>query len=332
MDGRLSRAALPLWSALARLKDWAATPAGGRVQNGISLVLSLFMVVLLVRAVQKIGWSNLVAVVPASPAFWLFFVGQYLAQPVADWLIYRRWWHLGVGDLGIFLKKHVLNEALFAYAGDGWMMGWAARRLNLPFDPAHPPKISGRGDGPGVDPAVNPFAAIKDVALTSGLAGNLFTLVMLVLALALGAASALEAVVDPALIRRGAIGFSMLIGLNIAILFNRNRLFSLTVRANIRSFLLHLGRVSIGHGLIVGTWLVALPMVGQSAWLLLGAFRLVISRLPLPNKQLLFAALAAAIAGDTAPAVAALMAAQGVLTLAGHVLSWFLAMVTARRA
>jgi hypothetical protein len=84
--------------------------------------------------------------------------------------------------------------------------------------------------------------------------------------------------------------------------------------------------------LLVLSWLVALPLVGLSAWLLLGALRLVISRLPLPNKQLLFAAVAVSLANESAPAVAALMAAQGVITLALHSLSWVAAEMLDRSA
>jgi hypothetical protein len=148
---------------------------------------------------------------------------------------------------------------------------------------------------------------------------------MLILAVAMGAADALGTSLDPKLLRQGGLGFSALVALNILILFNRGRLFSLHAAANIRSFGLHFARVSTAHALLVASWIVALPMVGLSAWLLLGALRLVISRLPLPNKQLLFAAAAVSLANEAAPAVAALMAAQGVLTLAAHTLSWLAA-------
>lgn len=314
------------------MRGWASTPAGQNVQRGVSLLLSVLVVGLLAREIARIGWPELVAVLPGAPLFWLLFAAQYLAQPVADWLIYRRWWSLRGRDIGVFLKKHVLNEALFAYAGDGWLLTWAARRLNIAFDPKNPPRIDGRGDGLGLDPAANPFAAVKDVAIMSGLAGNLFTLVMLLVALGLGAMTALEMAISPGLLKQGAFGFAMLAALNVLILLNRGRLFSLTVRANVRSFLLHFSRVSIGHGLVVASWVVALPMVGMEAWLLLGAMRLVISRLPVPNKQLLFGAVAVAVAGEAAPAVAALMALQGVLTLAGHVGTWFIGQAMARQA
>ncbi len=323
------------WHRIEATKGWARTPAGRRTGQVISVVLSLFIFALLIRAINAIGWFNLIEVLPKSPlaafAFWLFFIGQYLTQPIIDWLIYRPWWTLRPSDIAIFLRKHALNETLFAYAGEGWLLAWAARRSGAAFDPANPPSIAGRGTSKGLEPGQNPFADVKDAAITSGLAGNLFTLIMLLLAIAMGAGDALGSALDPKLLRQGGLGFAALIAINILILFNRNRLFSLTVRANLRSFVLHFARVSLAHALLVGTWLVALPLVGFSAWLLLGALRLVIARLPLPNKQLLFAAAAVSLANDEAPAVAALMAAQGVMTLAVHAISWLATEALERR-
>lgn len=327
--------AAALWNRIEALRRWAGSPAGRRAGQAVSVILSLFILALLVRAIGRTGWSSLIAVLPGGPlaaiAFWLFFIGQYLTQPVVDWMIYRPWWHLRLADISIFLRKHALNETLFAYAGEGWLLAWAARRSGAAFDPANPPSIAGRGAGKGIAPGTNPFADVKDAAITSGLAGNLFTLIMLVFAIALGAGDALGSAIDPSLLRQGGIGFAALIALNILILFNRGRLFSLHAGANVRSFGLHILRVGTAHALLVATWLVALPLVGISAWLLLGALRLVISRLPLPNKQLLFAAAAVSLANEEAPAVAALMAAQGILTLAAHALSWVAAEILDRR-
>ena len=49
------------------------------------------------------------------------------------------------------------------------------------------------------------------------------------------------------------------------------------------------------HFLLVATWFVALPLIGVGTWLVLGALRLVIGRMPVPNKELLFAALAVSL-------------------------------------
>ncbi len=317
-----------VWHRVTTLRAWFDTPTGRRISSAISFGLSVLILLLLARAVALLGWPALIAVLPATPLaatlFWLCFAGQYLAQPIADWLLYRPWWRLAPADMPIFLKKYALNESLFAYAGEAALIAWIARRHMIASTDA-PPSIAGRGSGPGTPPGQNPFADIKDAAITSGLAGNLFTLLMLLLAISMGAGAVLGDQLDADLLKQGGIGFGLLVGLNIVILFNRDRLFTLPVRANLRSFAIHMARVCTSHALLVASWAVALPLIGFRAWLLLGALRLVIARLPLPNKQLLFAAAAVSFAGSSAPAVAALMAAQGVLTLAAHALSWLAA-------
>ena len=159
----------------------------------------------------------------------------------------------------------------------------------------------------------------------SGLAGNLFTLLMLIFAAVLGGQTIIDSEVDPTTIHRIIIGFTVLIGLSLAIVFNRDKLLTLTVVANMRTFWLHLTRVSAMHFLLVATWVSALPAIGVGTWLVLGALRLVIGRMPVPNKELLFAALAVSLTGEASVTVAALMASQGVAYLACHGLSWLLA-------
>ena len=128
----------------------------------------------------------------------------------------------------------------------------ARARARTASDAAAPPRL-GRGDGPGSHAADAPIAAIKDVAITSGLAGNLFTLLMLLLAVALAGQTILDSEVDPTTVRRMIFGFALLIVLSLTIVFNRNKVLTLTVAANMRTFWLHLIRVSAMHFLLVAT-------------------------------------------------------------------------------
>ncbi len=308
---------------LGRLGDWFRSPTGRTVQKWLSIAASTIILIVVVQAFARIGWHAMVAALPIRPAFWVLFIASYLLQPLIDWQIFRRWWHLGWRSLSVFLKRRVMNEALFSYAGDAWLLVWAADRVGFEFDPRNPPQfVLGRGDGPGLDPATSPFAAVKDVAITSGLAGNLVTLLMLVLALGLGADALLDSQIDPMLIRRIALGFALLIGLSLLVLLNRGRVLSLSTPENLRVFWLHLVRVLGAHALLVGSWIIALPEIPIETWVQLGALRMVITRLPLPNKELLFAAIAVDLAGEASIGIAALMAAQGVLYLAYHGLAW----------
>lgn len=315
----------PLLARLNAMRDWFGSPVGKRFQMFASFAMSAVILGLLFRAIVDVGWQELVAVTPRTAAYWLLFGAFYFFHPLMDWQIYRKWWGLGWRTLSMFFKRRVMNEALFSYAGDAFMMAWAATRFNVEFDPDDTTPKLGRGDGPGTPAREAPIAAIKDVAITSGLAGNLFTLLMLILAVMLGGKTIMDSDIDPTTIRRLIIGFALLIGLSLTILFNRNKLLTLSVADNVRTFWLHLIRVSAMHFLLVATWFVALPLIGVGTWLVLGALRLVIGRMPVPNKELLFAALAVSLTGDASVQVAALMAAQGVLYLAAHGLAWVMA-------
>ena len=325
-SGPLSNLVASLFGRLDAIRTWFDSPTGKRVKIIGSLVMSVAIVGLLVQAIVDVGWAELVAVTPTSPLYWLLFLAFYFFHPLMDFQIFRGWWSLGWRTQSMFFKRRVMNEALFSYAGDAFMMAWAAARFNVAFDPdsANAPKL-GRGDGPGAHARDVPIAAIKDVAITSGLAGNLFTLAMLILAIVLGGQTILDSEIDPTTVRRMIIGFALLLGLSLGIVFNRDKLLTLTVAANMRTFWFHLIRVSAMHFLLVATWFVALPGIGVGTWLVLGALRLVIGRMPVPNKELLFAALAVSLTGDASVKVAALMASQGVAYLAAHGLSWLLA-------
>lgn len=306
-----------------RAQAWTGSPMAARIRKGFNALLSILILLLLARAIAHVGWDQVIGVIPASFAFWLLFVGSYFLHPFMEWFIYRRWWKFDWRAMGIFLRMRVMNDALFSYSGHTYLLVWAARRLGIQFDPKAPPKrILGRGDGPGLDPAVSPFAAVKDMAITSGLAGNFATLILLLLTLSMDGAAVLSAALDPRTLRILLWSFVGLIILNIGILVFRSRIMSLPVKENLFSFRWHLFRVLAVQALLVGSWAVALPGITFETWFLLGALRMVIMRLPVPNKEILFAAIAVSLTEDASVEIAALMAAQGALQLVLHVVSW----------
>ena len=315
------------------VRDWGNSPAGIRAKKAFNILLSALILALLVRAIAQVGWEQVIDAVPVNPWFWLLFVGSYLLQPLVEWLIYRRWWHFGWESLGVFLKMRVMNDALFSYSGHTYLLVWAAKRLGIEFDPKAPaPRILGRGDGPGVDPATSPLAAVKDMAITSGLAGNLATLLILGLALTMDGATVLGAALDPRTLRILLWSFAAMVVLNVAIVLFRGRVMSLPPRENFFAFRWHLFRVVTIQALLVGSWAVALPGFTAETWFLLGALRMVIGRMPVPNKDILFAAMAVSLTGDSSVQVAALMAAQGALILLFHAAAWGVALIQERAA
>jgi len=322
-----------LASAGEVVKGWTGSPLGQRLGRWFNALLSILILLLLVRAIAQVGWQQVIDVVPASPLFWLLMVGGYLLPPLVEWLIYGRWWRLDAGAIGVFLKMRVMNDALFSYSGHTYLLVWASKHLGVAFDPANPPRVLGRGGGPGVDPAENPVAAVKDMAITSGIAGVLATLVLLVLALGLSGADTIRDTLDPRTLTILFWSFGAMILLNLGIILFRHDVMTLPVRENMIAFGWHLFRVLGVQALLVASWAVALPGTDAETWFVLGAFRMVVMRMPVPNKEVLFAAIAVVLAGDTAQDVAALMAAQGALHLIFHALAWGVsAGMEARRA
>lgn len=301
-----------------RLRVWLGGQTGMRVQKWLSIGISVILLLVLSHAMAEVGWRQIWDALPAAPLFYLLFAASYVCTPIFDWIIYRGWWRIGWRGIAVFVRKRVMNEALLSYSGETWLLIWAHRWLGLDFDP-HAPRqpLLGRNGG-AADPRQRPFAAIKDVAITSGLAGNLLTLLMLVLTLTMGSGMIIADALDQKTLNILASSFLLLILLNLGIVLLRGRVMSLSAQENLRLLRLHLARVSLTQGLLVLSWIVALPAIGMQTWVLLGAMRMIISRMPLPNKELLFAALAVQLTGDQSVAVAALMALQGAMHLFCH--------------
>lgn len=313
-----------LRARIDRLRRLAGTPAAGLLGRLGGIALSLLVLGLLLRAIQDVGWRSMLAVLPTSPAYWLFFAGAYFLQPLSEYRVFRRWWGLGWRDLSLFLRMRVLNEAVLSYSGHSYLVAWATLRFGIRLEEGAPLAL-GRGDGPGANPAEAPFAAIKDMVITSGLAGIAATMLALLLALALDGGTILVEAAEPAMLKALAIGFGGLLLLNAGLLLFRGRVLSLRVADNLFALRWHFLRAVGTQSLITASWIVALPAIPPEAWALLAALRMVIGRLPVPNKELLFAAIAIALTGAAAGEVSALMASQGVLHLMFHALSWALA-------
>lgn len=306
-----------------RAREWSSSPVATGVKKAFNALLSIIILLLLARAIARVGWEQVIDVVPISLLFWAFFLGSYFLPPLTEWHIYRRWWKFGWPAFAVFLRMRVMNDALFSYSGHSYLLLWATKHLGIEFDPkAPPPRILGRGDGPGVDPAKSPFAAVKDMAITSGIAGIFATLLLLLLALPMDAANIIGSALDPRTIRILIGSFAALLVLNIGILIFRGNVMSLPVKENLFAFRWHLFRVLMTQALLVASWAVALPGIAFETWFLLGALRMVIMRLPVPNKEILFAAIAVSLTGDASMEIAALMAAQGALQLILHLVSW----------
>ena len=259
----------------------------------LTMLISLAVLGASLHALGTIDLVHIRAMLPVSPGFWLLFAACYLAQPVSDWLIFRRLWRLPLRGIVALIRKTISNEVLLGYSGELYLYAWARR--NVPM----------KG---------TPFGAIKDVAFLSAAAGNIATLLLL-------------APVWPMLAHHAGLAPRIVILSIIAVtvapilaLTLGDRLF--TLRRDELAFVsvLHLLRIGVTMLLLAAVWHWLMPSASLRWWLLLAALRQFVSRLPfVPNKDIVFAGIAAAVFGSHAQFADVLALSAGLL-LATHLL------------
>ncbi len=255
---------------------------------------SVAILVAVLWQVRSVSITEMVALVPRTPGFWLAFLAAYFSAPLMDWLIFRRLWKIPADGFAALLRKLIGNELLLGYIGEVYFYTWARRRTGM---------------------TTAPFGAIKDVAILSALMGNVVTLVMLVLAAPL--LSTMRFGIDA---ETFIASIAVVLVTSSAMLLFRRKLFSLP--ANELRFVsgMHLVRIGLTTGFNALAWHLVLPEVGMQWWLLLSALRLLLSRLPLlPNKDIVFAGLAVFLIGHDVQ-IGALMTMMASLILGTHIL------------
>lgn len=277
---------------------------GGTATRWLAPVISLCIFAAVLFQLRHLEMRSVVAMVPRSPLFWLIFAGYYLATPAIDFLIFRRLWQLPAAGFGALTRKFVGNEILMGYIGELHFYSWARNRLRM---------------------VAAPFAAVKDVAILSAVAGNIVTLGVLVAAYPF--LGALHLGLAPHTVM---LAVATTLGTSLILLLLRGRLLSLAPRDLAFVGAAQFGRVILTTLLPALLWHLVLPQVAIGWWLLLAALRLLLSRLPLlPNKDLVFAGVAALLVGgdvaigDLVTMMASLILATHLLVGAGLVLSEF---------
>lgn len=261
-------------------------------------LISAAVLVAVLYQLSSLDLQRIIAMIPASPLFWLVFAVFYLAQPGSDWIIFRRLWKIPIAGVGALIRKTVSNELLVSYLGEVQFYSWARRNGRM---------------------SAAPFGAVKDVAILSALAGNAVTLAMLVLTYPL-----MNAINADLPVRMIALSLAALLVTSAIPMVWRRRVFSLPRRQLWFAFNVHVGRLIVTTVLSALLWVLILPSVPFAWVMFLATMRLLIARLPfMPNKDLVFAGLAALLVG-TSGDIAALMAMIAGLLLLTHMSFGFL--------
>jgi len=269
-------------------------------QKWLGVALSLLMIGFLVHQSVKIGWVQFAQVLPRDPRYYLLMAGMYLTLPLTETLIFRRLWALPWSSVWLFLRKRVLNEAVFGYSGEAYVYLWARRQTGL---------------------AARAMGAVKDVSITSALAANALTVAVVAVLVLFGDQLLAAGFFSPTELRSIIWGALLLTLPAFVILLFSKRIMSLSRGINARIFGAHMARLLISNVFLVGAWHYALPDVGWGVWLMLLSLRLVISRVPFaPNTDLLFSSIGMGLAGSANVEIAALLAFGAALVIVFHAL------------
>ena len=253
-----------------------------------STVAILVMVALQLR---QHSLATLFALVPVRPLFWLALIASYFAVPVSEWLIFRRLWAVGAGAVVPLLRKQIWNALIFSYAGDACFFAWARRALA---------------------PRFSAFHAVRDVAILSALVNNGATILLVAVAWPFAASLGIALPGTVALLPLVAI-----VLVPVVALASGGMVLRLSVGECRYVLVAHLARTIASILLVALAWHYALPSVALSAWLVLSGARMVLSRLPVPNRDIALVGCAAMLFGGDGQ-VTATVATVTTLTIALH--------------
>ncbi len=253
------------------------------------VVATAATIALIMRQLRGQDALSLVGAIPADPAFWLVCVAVVLTEPVCDWIALRRLERIGREAVVPLVRKQTLNDLFFGYVGDAYFLIWLRRRLGDPR---------------------RAFTIVCDLSVVSSLMNTIVTLALLVAMWA-----PLSAITSGYVGVRGGVGLLGIVLVPVAVLaWNRVRARSASGLVTIM-LLQSLRTVAVGAGIALA-WHLALPAVSLSAWMLLSAGRMIVSRIPvIPNKDLAFVACAGLFAGQR-PEVVPMIASVTFLLLA----------------
>ena len=264
--------------------------------RAIAWAIPLLLLGILAYSLTRIGWATVWRARPAGLAFYFVPPVVYFLQPLSDFLIYR---HLfkGAGKrlrFSILLRKQSLNTLVLDYSGDTYFFFWAERNLGLTRSQI--------------------LHTIKDTNIISASASLVIVAACAVVVATFG--DLRLPVLTSAGIVPLAIGVLLPVMLGLGLVAGGRRVTSLTRLQLAAMFAVFLARSLLFMLLGVLAWWLSGALPSLTVCFEFVTARLVFSRLPLPNKPLMFASIAIAAAGPlklSAPHIAAVLVITALL-------------------
>jgi hypothetical protein len=285
-------------SVFERVRAFVSRPGVKRARLVAQYALLAGIVLLLALRLSEVGWSAVVAALPATPLFYLIFTLRYFALPLAEIPAYELVWRRPLWRFfSAFIRKRVYNFAVMGYSGEAFFTLWARRNLD----------ISDRDIVVGV----------KDNNLVSALASNIATALLVVLLFWSGR---LQEELDalPGAATLFAFAFISASSLAAAVIIFRRKIIHLPRGMMRKLAAIAAARVAFILALQTLLYWSAAPETPLGAWFILIALQLVLTRIPfVPNPDIVFLAAAVHLAPavhDSEAQIAGMLVAEAALS------------------
>ena len=245
----------------------------------------------LFHQLSQIGWMNVLKALPINPLFYILLLVHYFVLPISEQFIYRMSLKFSFWEgVKVFVKKKILNTDVYVYSGEAYFYVWGKK--NLEEDHKHI------------------FNVIKDNNIISSIASTFMAIVLLVIFLYVAQDNLLEGI-DISFDTVKWVLITALFSLPIIVYLLRF-IISMSTAIASKVFGIHLFRFVVTYGLEVMQWMVVMPEIPLHIWFVYLGSKMIGSRLPIPNFDIVFISVSAYISsylGTDEASILALMAA-----------------------
>jgi len=259
----------------------------------------------LMYQLSLIGWSEIFSALPTSPLFYLLSLAFVLTPVIAELVSFQKLSGLKVVKQGkLFVRKHVINEAIMSYAGEAYLVQRLAKLGVLEFKQA--------------------AIIIKDMALIRTFVANFWLLIIVLATIFMGNSSVLKTLATASsalVITVGTLSISACLG--VVLLFSKLTRLDFSETSKIAA--IYLSRSIVVAVILITQWSIAIPGKAFTEWFVFLVVLSISKKSPIGG-DLLFASVVITLPslGGNSPEIAAMLIAIAAVTQLIYFLSFVL--------
>ena len=239
----------------------------------------------------QVGWQEVLQHLPVNPAFYMIYPLLYLSNPIVQITIYRCTWEFNVlKSVPAFLIKRIMNAEVLGYSGEVYFFAWLKNEISVKSR-----KI---------------VEVLRDYNIISAGSTNIMSILLLSGYLIFGQLELSHLMEDLNLLYFGAGAVIVIVFFALAYRF-RKYLYSTSLKMTLFVGGMHMVRMLSGLFVQIILWSIAIPEVPLNIWITYTALAVIVSRIPISNKQLIFVGLGVGMSGNLGVSEAAIFGLFG---------------------